>query len=443
MPKKFLFLISFVIVAICLFFAQAGMAATGTVNYTTVIQTLEGFGGAVYVDCDKLVAHSKKEEIYDLLFKELGLEVLRVRNSVGYDDAGVTAAATVVAAAKARKAHKVNLTPWSPPANLKSGGTVNGGTLKKVSGAYVYADYANWWANSLTTWSGKGVTVDYISMQNEPDYETTGYDSCKLTPTETTSYAGYNKAFKAVCDKLGASKPKMLAPDTMGFGGSKTYISALSSLGQLGNVYGYAHHLYGDGSYDNPDGMISGMQSYYNSYGSKPLFMTEYVKLNTTPNFDMGLKFAWHIYNCLYYEKVKGFYNWTLFRGYGTDKGGIVTMTSSSAYVIRPQYWFLKAYTHSTDAGWSVLSTSVSGTGATNLRMSAFKSPANDKLTVVILNKSTSSTSLTLTLNGFTPNTSTSKVYRSSQTENWKDLGTYSPSLTLPAQSITTLALVK
>jgi hypothetical protein len=44
-----------------------------------------------------------------------------------------------------------------------------------------------------------------------------------------------------------------------------------------------------------------------------------------------------------------------------------------------------------------------------------------------------------LTLHGFTP--SSSAIYRSSATEHWLYLGTYSPSLTLPAYSITTIHL--
>jgi hypothetical protein len=134
---------------------------------------------------------------------------------------------------------------------------------------------------------------------------------------------------------------------------------------------------------------------------------------------------------------VNSFLNWTLFRG-PTSSGGIVTFTSTG-YVIRPQYWFLKGYTRFTDAGWYVVDTSVSGTGAGNLRMSAFKDPNNTKLTIVILNVSTSSTSLTLTLNNFIPGSS--EVYRSSQSEKWVSLGTYKPSLTIPGRSITTIAL--
>jgi glucuronoarabinoxylan endo-1,4-beta-xylanase len=424
-------------------------AVTGIVDVNVVYQQLEGFGGAAVYDCPKLVAHTKKEEIYDLLFKELGIDILRIRNTYDYSSGtgDLTATGTIVAAAKEPQRNpnlKIELVPWSPASYLKStgkesNGTTRPATLAKSGGLFVYDAYATWWANSLTAWANVGVYPDYISIQNEPDIET-DYDSCKFTPTETTTYAGYDQAFEHVFQemysRMGSGIPKMLAPCTMGFGGSVPYITALIDQD---HVYGFSHHLYTDGSYDDPDGMISGMTTYGNNYGYKTLHMTEYVRLSTTPDFNMAWRFAWHIYNCLYYEGVSSFYNWTLFRGYSTTSGGIVTMTTSSDYVIRPQYWFLKAYTHFTDPGWYVVHTSVGGTGASNLRMSAFKNPDSNQLTVVILNITDSNTDLTLTLNGFSP--TSSEVYRSSATENWAYQGTYSSSVTAPAKSITTIHL--
>ncbi|MFA5423481.1 MAG: hypothetical protein WC374_06440 [Phycisphaerae bacterium] len=448
--KKYSTIIFFVLLI------QSLIAATGAVDYNGTRQQLDGFGGAAVYDVTNLIVHPDREEIYDLLFAELGVDILRIRNTYDYkDDNGASLSATGTIVAEAREPQrnpnlKLELVPWSPAYYVKSNNDESGGgTLAGGPSDYVYDDYAQWWADSLTDttagWPSVGVYPDFISIQNEPDIET-DYDSCYFAPTQTTSYAGYDQAFEAVYNELysrmGSSTPQMWAPCTMGFGNSQAYINALVNRGQINNIAGFSHHLYSDGSYDNPDGMITGMQNYKTDYGdyyNKPLHMTEYVKLSTTPNFDMGLKFAWHIYNCLYYEGVTSFFNWTLFRGPSAEGGGIVTMTSSSDYVIRPQYWFLKGYSHFTDPDWYVLDALVDGTGASNLRMAAFKSPDNTRLTIVITNISTSSTSLMLSLNDFIP--VISEVYRSSATENWAYQGTYSPSLTLPGESITTIAL--
>jgi len=435
-------------ICLCLFFTQAGMAATGQVNYNTTYQQLLGFGGAAVYDVTGLVNHEDSNEVYDLLFKELGIEILRIRNTYDYSTGpgDLPATATIIAAAREPQRSpnlKIELVPWSPAYYVKSNeDESDGGTLAGGPDDYVYDDYANWWYNSLGEWKSRGVEPDYISLQNEPDIET-DYDSCYFAPTQNSTFAGYDQAFEAVYNKLysqmGPNMPQMWAPCTMGFGNSIAYIEALIDIGQIDNVDGFSHHLYTDGSYDDPDGMISGMEDYAEDYGYKPLHMTEYVKLSTTPNFDMGLRFAHHIYNCLYYEGVTSFFNWTLFRGPNPNGGGIVTLTSTTDYVIRPQYWFLKHYAHFTGENWYLVDTSVSGTSSGNLRMAAFQSPDNSKLTIVITNISTSSTSLTLTVNGFSYDIS--EVYRSSETENWLYLGTYDSSLTLPAESITTIAL--
>jgi hypothetical protein len=151
----------------------------------------------------------------------------------------------------------------------------------------------------------------------------------------------------------------------------------------------------------------------------------------------MAWTFAWHIYNCLYYEHVTSYFNWTLFRAYGG--GGIVTLDSSSTYIIRPQYYYLKAYARFTGKDWYVVNTS---TDSSDLRISAFKNPEDDQLTVVVLNKSASSINLTsLTLNDFTP--CSSEVYQSYEDNYWIDLGEFSGSLTLPAYSITTIHMTR
>jgi hypothetical protein len=119
----------------------------------------------------------------------------------------------------------------------------------------------------------------------------------------------------------------------------------------------------------------------------------------------------------------------------------MVLLTPGGGYSVRDIYWFFKHYAYFTDPGWYVVNASLDGTGSDNLRMTAFKSPDSNQLTVVILNKSATSTDVMLTLNGFTP--CSSEIYRSSETENWLYLGPYSPSLTLPAYSITTIHMTR
>ncbi|MGA2093738.1 MAG: glycoside hydrolase family 30 beta sandwich domain-containing protein [Sedimentisphaerales bacterium] len=450
--KKYITIIT--AAAICLFNTTACPATTATVRYNSVYQQLEGFGasGAWYEDW--LTAHPQKETLYDILFRDLGLDIYRVRNCYGFDGGYINNTNQIVQEAKTlNPSLKILNSAWTPPAYLKSNNDYNSypspGTLKKDATDsnnsapyyYVYKAYANWWADSLTAYESNSIHSDYISIQNEPDFETY-YESCKFLPTETSSYAGYNQAFEAVYQKLnsamGPNMPKMLAPETMGFGGAGAYIN---SLIDTNHVYGYAHHLYSDGDYDSPDSFITGMQNFGSLYGYKPLLQTEYERLSAPgDDFTAAMNMALHMHNSLVYEGVCSYFHWTLFwRG----TSGLVSLPfyGSSSYTINPTYYTFKHYAKFTDPGWYVIDATASPSD--NLRMTAFKNPDNNQLTVVILNKSTTDESLTLTLRNFSPDGSVSEVYRSSATEHWSSLGEFNPAeaLTLPAQSITTIHL--
>jgi glucuronoarabinoxylan endo-1,4-beta-xylanase len=419
---------------------------TGEANFNIVHQQLEGFGGSACYDTVVLANHPSpsREEVYDLLFRDLGLDVLRIKNTYDINSSQIAATGQIVAAARQTTRNpnlKLLLVPWSPPTYLKNPEALNGGTLKGGPSNYVYDDYATWWLNSLTGSGGfnsVGIYPDYISIQNEPDWGTQD-QACRFNPTENSDYAGYDQAFEAVYNKIDGNvspMPKMLAPETMGFGGSQTYINALVNIGQIDHVYGFSHHLYSDGSYDYPDNMILNMQNYATNYGYKPLFQTEYAA-TPTPIFAHAVLLAQHIHNCLVYEGVTSYYHWTLFRDGGYATGGMVLLTPGGGYSVRDIYWFFKHYAYFTDPNW--YRADATSSPSSDLRMTAFKNPDSNQLTVVILNKSASSTDLMLTLNGFTP--SSSEIYRSSEAEHWLYLGPYSPSMTLPAYSITTIHL--
>jgi glucuronoarabinoxylan endo-1,4-beta-xylanase len=432
----------------------------GEVNINTVYQQLEGFGGSACYDASLLTSYSAayRETVYDLLFRDLGMDILRIKNTYDFYPDEVTATGLIVAAARQPTRNpnlKLFLVPWSPPAYLKDTNLVGGsnsinGTLKKDANDpnwppyyYVYDQYATWWLNSLigpSGWNSVGIYPDYISIQNEPDWGRQDQE-CRFTPTENLTYAGYDKAFEAVYNRIDGNvspMPKMLAPESMGFGGSIPYITALINRGQINNVYGFSHHLYSDGSYTNPDGMISGMINYRNTYGYKPLFQTEYGQSGDPPTFDDAVLMARHIHNCLVYEGVTSYFQWTSFRASYTT-GGMINLKSGGPE-IRDLYWFFKHYAYFTDPNWYRVGATPSP--SSNIRMTAFKSPDGNQLTVVIINLAYYNINLTLNLNGFPLDNS--EIYRSSETEHWAYIGPFYEAglLMLPARSITTISNV-
>jgi glucuronoarabinoxylan endo-1,4-beta-xylanase len=332
---------------------------------------------------------------------------------------------------------KIMISSWSPPGRLKSNGKTAGGTLKKIDGKYAYTDFAQWWYDSIAAYAKAGVKADYINIQNEPDYEAR-WDSCRFAPTENSNVAGYDAAFEAVWQKLntkmGSAMPKMLAPEAYSLGMAGDYID---NLDDLSHVYGYAHHLYGcSGCAEAPDRYLPEMKKFKSKYGNKPLLQTEFQHEPKTWTGAMNTAILMH--NSMTAENAAAYLYWDLFWGKGS---GMVSLDPKDLnyLAVNPVYYAFKHYSAFIDSGWQRVEAS---TGNTGLKISAYISPDNQKLTVVIINI-TADTDITIDLafKGFS--ISKGDLYRSTQTKKCIRLGSFNRPglLTLPANSITTLAL--
>jgi O-glycosyl hydrolase len=420
--------------------------ATGTVNASVRYQKLEGFGAANVWSGSTLAALAANyPAIYDVIFGNLKLDILRLRNVYGYNDQSyIGYSAQVISGGRARTGRplKILISSWSPAQTLKSCGatTCNNGTLAKdASGHYRYTDFATWWYNSLLYYSSQGINADYISMQNEPDYTTSGWDTCRFDPCEDSTFAGYEPAFQALYTKLNTAMPnhpKLLAPEAVSMTNSNGYINALTTTDKS-NIYGWAHHLYGDGgSGTEPDGYISVMTSFGSTHNDKPILQTEYSDDTDVTTYGACMDLAKLIHNALTVEGVSAYLYWQLTYSSGT---GLVSITSTS-WTINPIYWAFKHYSYFTDVNWQRIDASTSDT--TDLRISAYISPDNNQMSVMLINTATSTDiNLALSFTGF--NVSDGNVYQTTQSQNCVLVGAFNPSvpLTAPAYSITTIAL--
>src|SRR5690606_4409622 len=182
--------------------AQTETVQTIEVNVDEKYQTITGFGASLAFYEGWLTAHPNRAQIYDVIFKELSLDILRVRNTYGYDASMIDRVKQFYTAAEQSLGHPIDImvTSWGPPAYHKSNGgtlkyTVNNGTVE-----FDYSGFANWWNASLDNYNANGIHPKYISIQNEPDWEA-NYESCLMRPSETVNssdtIAGYNKALDA------------------------------------------------------------------------------------------------------------------------------------------------------------------------------------------------------------------------------------------------------
>lgn len=89
--------------------------------------------------------------------------------SVAHDQADIIP--IILQAQQLNPQMKLMANPWSPPAWMKtSGSMVSGGLLSSM-----YSPWAQYFVKYLQAYSAAGVRVDYISVQNEPSVLTTDY----------------------------------------------------------------------------------------------------------------------------------------------------------------------------------------------------------------------------------------------------------------------------
>ena len=417
-------------------------AGKGQIDVSIRHQIIEGFGASGAYYTKNLATHQKKEELISLLFRDLGLDILRIRNN--YDTETESFDETVEIARRGKTATgerlKILISSWSPPPYLKSNGNVIGGTLKQKDGKFMYGAFAQWWFNSLTAYAEAGIQADYISIQNEVDYEPP-WQGCQFAASDTSDpdLAAYDQAFEAVWHKLhremGTDMPKMIGPESSGLGNSADY---LANLDTLSHIYGYAHHLYDcSGCGSAPERFIPRMISYHQlaeQYDNKPVFQTEFE--DQPGEWPDAISTALTIHNSMTVEEVASYLYWDLFWETGS---GLISLDGDSAYTIHPTYYTFKQYAAFIDENWQRVEAATDNTG---LRISAYISPDHKKMTAVLINISPDvDVSLNLSVRHFL--IGKGEIYRSSAAENCVHAGQYNGKdrLKLPANSVTSVIL--
>jgi O-glycosyl hydrolase len=447
----------FCIIAVLASDPSYGLAVIN-VELTSVKQKIEGFGGSGAFYESWLSAHPQKQEIYNTIFGGLGTSIYRIRNS--YETTGqvdMQNQAEAIQAAEESLGHpvKIMISSWTPPLYLKSTGISNGGTLARQyypDGPYKYGKFADWWANSLVAYKQMGITATYISIQNEPSLSV-NYPSCRFSASETVDWAGHSIALDAVYQQLSTMQepPKILAPDTVNTSNAGFYIDAILNKA---TVYGYAHHLYGHMGvgnthaerFDNPDSFIPEMQTFRNKYGYKPIFQTEFCRLVTSDGFREAINTARHIHNSLVEENVASYMVWGMFwpKDIGQNGLGLVlidnpmdTTNPNPGYTIKDTYYAFMHYSKFIQPGYSRIN--ISDPKVSGLRASAFKSPDENTIVLVIINPEPESKEFSVSgLDAY----SLCQVFRTDSspnnnctniTNNWDG--------NLPGESITTLVI--
>lgn len=251
---------------------EDGDSKSGTLTINTgkdyLKQHIFGFGGSLAFYTNFLVDHDNSEAIYDAIFGELRPSVIRIRNSYDQHSKYFTAEesmkfeAQIVKAARKRLPGdlepKIMMSSWTPPAKMKVGGRLQGdkegdpleAVLKKnTMGKFIYRNFAeDYWLKSLQSYEKLGIKPRWISIQNEPDYNTDSHDTCVFKESETYEYPSYYRAFDTVYDTLHrsmADPPGMIGPESYKFEGFlKHPFNSTPRMEAIGNhLYGTCHAI--------------------------------------------------------------------------------------------------------------------------------------------------------------------------------------------------------
>ncbi|MFD3002357.1 glycoside hydrolase family 30 beta sandwich domain-containing protein [Pontibacter toksunensis] len=423
----------------------AKTASKITVDPATTYQEMIGFGGALTWYSDRVVSSSKSNELYKLMFEDLGMDILRLKNwyyPLNYPE-NKSPETMLTAGDKTmfnatntfyQKAKQYNpdidilLSSWGPPPALKSNNHLREGTLKKDADGFMYDEFATYWSDVL---DNIAFAPDYISIQNEPGYTNPGWTTAKWAPTETSTLAGYSEAFDAVYDKIKdrPDVPIMIGGETENIQAFLNFAPVVKTKAHA-PIYGY--HPYNFNSSTQISQTTAPLTELHTRFGDKPNIMTEY---STMPWF----KTARFIHQTMKYAHSSGYIYWELVWGDPNSKDqAMIYVDGSGNYTINPFYYVIKHFSKFIDEGYQRVEVTSTTTA---LEVTGYMHPDQNQLTLVIINPESRDLKYQVEVENRV--VKTLKGYQSMEGNFFKDLGNVSPSdeVSIPASSITTLVL--
>ncbi len=423
---------------------------TITVNPGNTHQQMVGFGGALTWYSNWMTNSSNKNEIADLIFDDLGIDIIRFKTwyypdnypdytgtaNMSDDNSKLHWDATneLYEMAKSRNPDvKILLSSWGPPAGLKSNNSSRQGTLKKDENFnFMYDAYADYWEH---TFEHLPFNPDYLSIQNEPTYVNANWTTCQWNFNSLNSnLPDYNIAFDKVYDKIKdrENPPVMIGPESQDVPTYAPFANILKDKPHCGVL---AYHPYNITSTTSNEQIISSLQNIRNVSG-KPNIMTEF-----SDNGFTWFNTAVFIQNTLLHANSSGYIYWKLVwaePAAGAQNAGMVSVTSGGAYTVTPFYYVMKHFAKHIDAGYERVDVSTTNS---NLFVSAFKNPANNKLTVMVINTGVGQVSADFEVTG--KSVTDAEVYQSKEANYYKEVEntTSGADVVFPAQSVTTVVL--
>ena len=395
------------------FSSGSGSVPTVFVDEAQAYQSIEGFGAsftdsAAYLLKEKVPPSQLNTVMTSLFDHTNGIGVSFVRNPMGasdlarsdysYDDlpAGQTdpnlinfsiahdlvdIVPLVKQAKQINPQLKIMASPWSPPGWMKTSGSMIGGFLLSAD----YTPFSNYFVKYLQAYAAQGISVDYISMQNEPLFLPSNYPGTCMPATVTDATCGTSPTDEttAIQNELSALSAAGLSAKILIYDHNwdrpdypQTVLSNSQILGSS-QIGGIAWHGYG--------GTPGAMTALHDSYPSLGNYETEHSGGTWVSD---QVKADFEEITQVMRNWGKSYVKWSLAldQNRGPHTGGcgtctpLVTVSESSGAVTYPiDYYTLGQYSKFVLPG----ATRVYSSNASGFVSVAFKNPDGSKALVV------------------------------------------------------------
>ena len=394
------------VLALAAITAVEAASLTITVNSTRK-QTVTGFGAAC---CDgAMKPYGTDTQPVRLLYgptSKIGLNIMRMEISPSfrgdenaswstYNWQGCVPSAKIVK----ERGGIVFGTPWSPPGDYKTNGKAQGGNTEDANAVRgklredCYDKFFPWLNTYLKYMKTKGVAVDAVSIQNEPDWWV-NYSGCLYDPQDLVKLV---KNYAYMLDRETYPGVKLISGESLGF--TQNYTDPLMNDATCreqidivaGHLYGHAPLIY-----------MKESAKLATKYG-KEVWMTEHSvtdNIDHLPNWHEQLIFAEELNECML-AGCTGYIYWYMrahwaFVGTGETKYNVGTMRNTKNQLLPRAYVMSHFSKHVT--GSTRLTTSrdkTSGEGAASEYSAYIK---GDSLIVMAIDTTKNAIDLKITL---------------------------------------------
>jgi glucosylceramidase len=155
---------------------------------------------------------------------------------------------------------KVVAVPWSPPAWMKSSGSMNGGSVDPAN----FGSLAQSFVKFTQAYQAQGVPIYAILPQNEPLFATSSYPSTAMSAADQANFIG--NFLGPTMTSAGLSQVKVIAYDH-NWDHPEYPQTVLGDAKASGYVAGAAFHCYA--------GDPGGQMTFHNAYPAKDIWFTE------------------------------------------------------------------------------------------------------------------------------------------------------------------------